>query len=85
MKDHGWRSILSVVEHTFVSTLMFVVVTAAAVFGSRFAAIALQQIESRFVIYALLFLKFVIVVLEVGFALVSLIKPAIEKLRSFIR
>ena len=85
MKDPWWRSILSVVEHVSASSGMFVVVTVAAVFGSRIIAIASQQIESKFVNDVLSLLKCAIVVAEAIFVLVTLVKSTVKSIRSSIR
>ena len=85
MKGQWWRSILEVIEHSFVSALMFIIVTTAAVIGSRVVAIASRQIESKFVNDALLFLKRAMVVLEVFLVLLTLTPPVVKKLRSALR
>lgn len=85
MKGQWWRSILDVIEHSFVSALMFIIVATAAVIGSRVVAIASRQIESKFVNDALLFLKRAMVVLEVFLVLLTLTPPVVKKLRSALR
>ena len=85
MKDQWWRSILEVIQHSFVSALMFIVVATAAVIGSRVVASASRQIESKFVNDALLFLKHAMVVLEVFLVLLTLTPPVVKKLRSALR
>lgn len=85
MKGQWWRSILEVIEHSFVSALMFIIVAAAAVIGSRVVAIASRQIDSKFVNDALLFLKHAMVVLEVFLVLLTLTPPVVKKLRSALR
>ena len=85
MKGQWWRSILEVIEHSFVSALMFIIVAVAAVIGSRVVAIASRQIDSKFVNDALLFLKHAMVVLEVFLVLLTLTPPVVKKLRSALR
>ena len=85
MKDQWWRSILEVIQHSFVSALMFIIVATAAVIGSRVVAIASRQIDSKFVNNALLFLKHAMVVLEVFLVLLTLTPPVVKKLRSALR
>ena len=85
MKDQWWRSILEVIQHSFVSALMFIIVATAAVIGSRVVAIASRQIDSKFVNDALLFLKHAMVVLEVFLVLLTLTPPVVKKLRSALR
>ena len=47
--------------------------------------VAAQQIESKFVIYVLSFLKYAIVVVEMCFVLTVLVTSTMKKLRSLIR
>ena len=59
--------------------------TAAAVCTSRVLKVASPQIQSRFVIYLLLFLEYAMIVSDAIYMLVDLAKPIVEKLRSAMR
>lgn len=85
MKNQWRQSILRVTEHSFGSTVMFMVVTLAAVLGSVFVAVASRQIESKFVIYVLLLLKYAIVVADVCVVILELVKSVIKKMRSALQ
>lgn len=72
-------------EDSLASTFRFIVLTAAAVCTSRVLKVASPQIQSRFVIYLLLFLEYAMIVSDAIYMLVDLVKPIVEKLRSAMR
>lgn len=85
MQHRWWHSVRHVVEDSLASTFRFIVLTAAAVCTSRVLKIAAPQIQSRFVIYLLLFLESAMIVSDAIYMLVDLVKPIVEKLRSAMR
>lgn len=85
MQHRWWHSVRHVIEDSFASTFRFIVLTAAAVCTSRVLKVASPQIQSRFVIYLLLFLEYAMIVSDAIYMLVDLVKPIVEKLRSAMR
>ena len=85
MQHRWWHSVRHVVEDSLASTFRFIVLTAAAVCTSRVLKVASPQIQSRFVIYLLLFLEYAMIVSDAIYMLVDLVKPIVEKLRSAMR
>jgi len=85
MQRERWRALWNLVEHSLISTSAFVAVTAMAAFVAKFVAIASTQIESKFVIYVLIFLEYAIVAVDAFCLLMFLVELVIEKLRSSMR
>jgi hypothetical protein len=85
MHHRWWRSMPHVVKHSFVSTLILIAVTAMAVCGSRFVAIASLEIKSKFEVYVLELLEYAVVVCDACCMLSFLVGSILKNFRSAIR